>query len=522
LLPFLIVFCLFTSCSRLKKELPKENEINSLIDTSFALKNLSVQNAKTILSLAKSNQEKAIAYLNLGETLYGEGDYYSAIDLAKRSDKFIVDSDSSEMRMRACNLLIMSYRRAGLIVESDQAWGKFQRIVAKVHPNLREVNLLYTQSKICDIDEDFCQSAELRKRYFEILENSIQNKERQIRHNFATLAQLAYVQYKCGKIEEAKSTMNKLETTLQKIEDKNYILLYDFYLMDKALMAVHDNQEKQAIQYFDQALKVSTDDNQKAIAKLVLKERLEANIDPVDQKLVFTNMMLKLVGMETSVTKDVSAKEAEDKIAHISLMDRYLITLLVALVFVLALLLVSYLAFRRRNRKIRLKYLQIKEDLNAKLNRDSKDSDLTDFSTPNTVLSENLKTEVIISTETEQDIVKQLVIFEKKKLFNKKGLSAVQMAVMLKTNAKYLSFILKKYRDSDFYNYISTCRIDFIVQELNEKPILLQYKISALSDMCGYNTHSQFGSAFKNIKGLSPSQYINLLRKDIESSALCS
>ena len=93
-------------------------------------------------------------------------------------------------------------------------------------------------------------------------------------------------------------------------------------------------------------------------------------------------------------------------------------------------------------------------------------------------------------------------------------ITAAEMAASLKTNTKYLSFILKKYRGNDFYNYLNEMRINYIVKALYEDPKLLKYKISVLSDMCGYNTHSQFASAFKQIKDITPSQFITNLKNE--------
>lgn len=126
----------------------------------------------------------------------------------------------------------------------------------------------------------------------------------------------------------------------------------------------------------------------------------------------------------------------------------------------------------------------------------------------------NHKTASIISKEAEKEIVKNLEVFERKKQFTSQGLSATQMAASLKTNTKYLSFILKKYRGNDFYNYLNEMRINYIVKALYEDPKLLKYKISVLSDMCGYNTHSQFASAFKQIKDITPSQFITNLKNE--------
>ncbi len=94
------------------------------------------------------------------------------------------------------------------------------------------------------------------------------------------------------------------------------------------------------------------------------------------------------------------------------------------------------------------------------------------------------------------------------------------MSVMLKTNSKYLTYILKKYRNSDFSNYINDCRIDYIINEMNSNPQLLQYKIAALAEKCGYTSHSQFTSIFKSKKGISPSELIYFLKKKKEKTNL--
>ena len=64
--------------------------------------------------------------------------------------------------------------------------------------------------------------------------------------------------------------------------------------------------------------------------------------------------------------------------------------------------------------------------------------------------------------------------FEKEKGFNTKGISTAQMAVSLKTNTKYVNYILKKHRNSDFYNYINDSRINYITRALKEEPKLRQ------------------------------------------------
>ena len=123
-----------------------------------------------------------------------------------------------------------------------------------------------------------------------------------------------------------------------------------------------------------------------------------------------------------------------------------------------------------------------------------------------------------MSLETEQAILASLQKFEEKKLYTKSTISLAQMAVLLNTNTKYLNYILKKYRNADFSAYINSSRINYITKELHTNKQLRNYKISALAEMCGYSSHSQFTSVFRAKANISPSQYISQLRKEQERS----
>ncbi|MHC5310973.1 helix-turn-helix domain-containing protein [Myroides sp. LJL116] len=126
----------------------------------------------------------------------------------------------------------------------------------------------------------------------------------------------------------------------------------------------------------------------------------------------------------------------------------------------------------------------------------------------------NLKTEEInIAKETEKRLISQLETFEKDKLFLDKNMSISVLANHLNTNAKYITHILNKEYNQDFYTYINTLRIKFIVQLLKEEPKHREYKISYLAHICGFSSHSKFSEIFKKIQGSSPSQFIIELTK---------
>jgi YesN/AraC family two-component response regulator len=50
-------------------------------------------------------------------------------------------------------------------------------------------------------------------------------------------------------------------------------------------------------------------------------------------------------------------------------------------------------------------------------------------------------------------------------------------------------------------------RINYLIQKLDENPILRKHSIEALADSIGYKNASSFTRIFKNYTGISPSKY---------------
>lgn len=114
--------------------------------------------------------------------------------------------------------------------------------------------------------------------------------------------------------------------------------------------------------------------------------------------------------------------------------------------------------------------------------------------------SENNTTSVM-PEETEKTLLEKLNIFEQEVRF-------------MDANTKYLSYIIKKYRAKDFATYTNELRINYILKKLSTEPIYRQYKISALADEVGMSSHSKFTTTFKNVAGVSPSEFIKFISKN--------
>lgn len=461
---------------------------------------------KQMLSYAQTNYEKSLALNIIAENYLMKSDFVTAVNELEKSWEFISKTDSLQQKVRTLGTLASAYRQAGLISESDIQFQNFKKEIAGFPEPIKSINLSFTEAKLYDIDGDNCKAGAARKKFVELMKPLSADNESQNTFMFANYVQLVYNQLKCTKSNEAKASFEITESYLKKIPHRENLLMYEFYLLDKALFANAQNDKIQAKKYFDQAYKQCDFSEGTGVRKLILEERLEAEVDSPEEQLRYAKILNDLLNKETKATKALTSKESSKAQKIIEESERkekmYHYILIVSVAGLSVLIFLYY----NRNKALRKKYEAIIQEI-------EKEEVVYDHVKTETVDPE-IKTDVIKNDETEQEILKQLQSFEKKKLYLTKGISTAQMAVMLKTNTKYLSHVLKKYRNSDFYNYINTQRINYIAKELHDEPSLLNLKIAAIAEMCGYNSHSQFASIFKSVKGISPSQYISFLNEN--------
>ncbi|WP_407402140.1 helix-turn-helix domain-containing protein [Chryseobacterium sp.] len=501
-----LLFGIFTDCLILaqstKIDLNKRKLFYQKYHRQQINSNQSCESGTQMLKYAQDNYEKALANNVLGECMYNAGDFLQSVRYLREAQNNIQKTDSLREELRILNILIISYRRAGFIVESDENWKKLKSIVKKNPGAVHHEDLLYIEAKIYDIDQEYCKAAEVRKKYLNLVNKAESNEEMNNRYRFAVASQLCYVQIKCGIIDEAKQSLNETETLLSKIKIKEPIQLLEFYFMNKALLQKYDGKNDEAKKNFDSAFHYVLLAKTNSVTKLILSERLNSSIDTTEDQLKFSKIVSRIANTETSITKKLALEESLKNKSLLAEKERKM-RLHSALSVIILLVLIGFVIYYfKKKKKDELRYQSIIAGLQNKV---------IDNSIPKATLSTD---KVIMPEETEQKIVKNLLNFEKQNLFTTKGISIAQMAVILKTNTKYLNYILKKHRNSDFNNYINTYRINYIIKELHDKPHLLHYKISVISELCGYQTHSQFASIFKSKKGLSPSTYINFLLQE--------
>lgn len=189
----------------------------------------------------------------------------------------------------------------------------------------------------------------------------------------------------------------------------------------------------------------------------------------------------------------------------------------ILLVILFSLTTAVYLFLLKRSYKKR--YLKLKEE-----ERKVSSSDARHLSSESVLFSvkkdQDLKKEakdINISKETEDRLYENFLKEEQALFYLDKTTSLNKLAGKMGTNQRYASYIIQKYRNTDFYTYLQSNRINYIVERIKIDPTLLDFKLAHLAEMCGFASLSTFSTAFKNQTGLPPSAFVHFTKKDLES-----
>ena len=119
----------------------------------------------------------------------------------------------------------------------------------------------------------------------------------------------------------------------------------------------------------------------------------------------------------------------------------------------------------------------------------------------------------IMSEEKEKELLMKIEEFEKTELFTDEKFTMAKYALALESNAKYINYVLQKYKENTFSDYLNELRVKYIVNKLVEHPEYLNYKIGYLAKVSGFNSHSRFTYIFKKVLNISPSEFISQLNR---------
>ncbi|WP_158871347.1 helix-turn-helix domain-containing protein [Maribellus comscasis] len=114
--------------------------------------------------------------------------------------------------------------------------------------------------------------------------------------------------------------------------------------------------------------------------------------------------------------------------------------------------------------------------------------------------------------KNEDEIYKRLKeLFEKDKIYKQADISIINLAKMLNTNTSYLSSIINHHFEEPFKTIVNKYRINEVRRILGSSEYN-NYSIEGIAEEVGYKSRSTFYQSFKQITGLTPTQYIENVR----------
>ena len=136
------------------------------------------------------------------------------------------------------------------------------------------------------------------------------------------------------------------------------------------------------------------------------------------------------------------------------------------------------------------------------------------YDSNNTSIKENSENKNTLKFNTENEHYKALILlFEKDEIFLEPDLSLYVLSKKLGISKSYLSALINKTTNKNFYNFVNSYRTEYLISLFKEKKNK-DFTILSLAYDAGFNSKSTFQSFFKKNKGKTPSQYIKSLERN--------
>ncbi len=167
---------------------------------------------------------------------------------------------------------------------------------------------------------------------------------------------------------------------------------------------------------------------------------------------------------------------------------RFILWLFLILIILSIILFYQY----RKKQLYKKRFLSIIESNNSKITSRNKSSDST----------------INIPEDLIKNILEELEQLEKDDFYLNSDLTISILAKKLKTNSRYLSKIINRYKGQNFTNYINSLRIEYAINELKINPNFRKFTLLAIANEIGFKKAETFSKAFYKHKGLKPSYFL--------------
>lgn len=492
---------------------PDFEEVYSRVATQLTAENpqLALHLADSLYTTSTDPIDK-IRTLMLSANIYLElNDLRNASDCAIRAQSIANKKASIDWQVRIQGFLSAIYANLGLTKEASLYLNQTNNLISKVKSvktrNLYYLLLYQSKAYVAFRDQQYDLGIQLLDSADFYMEE-LGGCESLLALCVITLEMRGRLLLHLESYDKAKYYYQEAEKNLEKAEMNDPELL-GFIYTGLGKTWFEEGKNKDMVEgYYDKALEFVTYTSNKNLELLLygfLVEYYKYNDDLVNYKLF--NEKLKLIESQIEESRLRMVKEMVHELTSENDVykrknNKYKIYGGISFSLT-AILMVGYVVKKKRDKR---KFVETIRQLEARLET------RTDI---NRVESkdQSRKYTVEISETTESKILKKLNEFEEKKQYLQPGVTLTFLANYCETNTKYVSKILKKTKDKDFNTYINELKVYYIAEILKEDEACRKYKISYLADMAGFSSHSKFSMEFKNIIGLSPSLFIDLLNE---------
>ena len=311
--------------------------------------------------------------------------------------------------------------------------------------------------------------------------------------------------------KEYKQAINQINNCIAELENKNdwaNLTVAHFYIA-KCFWALKE---------YDQALpfliKVDKAHEEQKYIRPDLRENFELLIhyykkkDEKEMQLLYIQKLLKADSMINQNFKYLSKKifkefdtneliAEKEKIEKEKTIQKKIYTSIIALSVSFSVLLMYYHMQNRKKMKKRFDEIMKGENVQSKKVKPIYNAD----------------GELNINPEVVKSILLKLEKFENSKKILTKELTINKLATFLNTNPRYAARIIQQYRHKKSIDYISSLKINYAIHLLKTESKFRNYTNQALAEEVGFSSTHNFTNAFKKITGLSPTYFIENLKK---------
>ncbi|WP_167027709.1 AraC family transcriptional regulator [Chryseobacterium sp. Tr-659] len=479
--------------------------------------------ADSMISASTTLQHKGRSMMLKASLYMQQSKYNESLKFAEQSKDIFNTTNNYELQAKIRGFLATEYRIIGLNQKSKKCADEGLNIANKIsNPQKQaQVKALFSQELAyyaIDIEKNYNNAAELLNNSLRYISKVPQDKIT-LGRTYQMLGEV-----NCFYLNNYDLAEKDYRKALENLPEQYYVtgLTYEGLGKIRTYQQRYDEAEK----FYLKALEFAESSDHPEMKKRIyngISEYYEKT-NQYKKAAIYRKKFAESTWNETvkyikSVDKDYSKVENE-KEEYVGWNNIKTMIISIASVLILVLIII-FIMNRKKHKKEYRKFKSIidhykeKEEYVLEAKADTPAKSIEDIERNTVQGSEEItQSSVTISKESETKILEQLDLFEKNEIFNNKNVSLTSLAAEFNTNIRYVSYVVKKYKNTDFKNYINKLRVNYIIHKLNTFEKYRKYKVSALADECGFSTHAQFTTTFKSITGISPSNFISFIEQE--------